>query len=107
MARIFLSLRLGLQLLAVQLPLAAALDNGVANTPPLGWCSWQRYRCAIGCNDATSFRASVAAAEARWGVVAFSSSKSRLVTPHVRGAAFDMAPLLFYVYQGPSASTKG
>eukprot|EP00035_Acanthoeca_spectabilis_P033531 m.24161 g.24161 ORF g.24161 m.24161 type:complete len:105 (-) comp6035_c0_seq1:26-340(-) len=32
----------------------AALDNGAANTPPLGWCSWQRYRCAISCNDATS-----------------------------------------------------
>lgn len=23
-------------------------------TPPLGWLSWQRYRCAIACNDATS-----------------------------------------------------
>ena len=36
------------------LPLAASLDNNVANTPPLGWCSWQRYRCAVACNDATS-----------------------------------------------------
>jgi hypothetical protein len=33
---------------------ATALDNNVANTPPLGWCSWQRYRCAIHCNDSTS-----------------------------------------------------
>jgi hypothetical protein len=32
----------------------AALDNGAASTPPLGWCSWQRYRCAIACNDSTS-----------------------------------------------------
>ena len=32
----------------------AALDNGAADTPPLGWCSWQRYRCARGCNDSTS-----------------------------------------------------
>lgn len=34
--------------------LASALDNGAADTPPLGWCSWQRYRCAISCNDSTS-----------------------------------------------------
>lgn len=33
---------------------AAAIDNGVANTPPRGWCSWQRYRCHIACNDSTS-----------------------------------------------------
>ena len=33
---------------------ASALDNNVANAPPLGWCSWQRYRCAIRCNDSTS-----------------------------------------------------
>ena len=31
-----------------------ALDNGAADTPPLGWCSWQRYRCEIACNDSTS-----------------------------------------------------
>ena len=31
-----------------------ALNNGVANTPPMGWCSWQRYRCVIACNDSTS-----------------------------------------------------
>jgi|EP01046_Picozoa_sp_COSAG06_P060703 hypothetical protein len=41
-----------LVLLAVQL--VGALDNGVANTPPRGWCSWQRYRCHIACNDSTS-----------------------------------------------------
>jgi hypothetical protein len=35
-------------------PGAAALDNGVADTPPRGWCSWQRYRCHIACNDSTS-----------------------------------------------------
>lgn len=33
---------------------AQALDNGAADLPPLGWCSWQRYRCAIACNDSTS-----------------------------------------------------
>ena len=66
-------------LLAALLARAAALDNGAADTPPLGpspeppppsasatpqsvlrpqrgagWCSWQRYRCAIACNDSTS-----------------------------------------------------
>jgi hypothetical protein len=33
---------------------SAALDNRVADTPPRGWCSWQRYRCHIACDDATS-----------------------------------------------------
>ena len=33
---------------------SSALDNGAADVPPLGWCSWQRYRCAISCNDSTS-----------------------------------------------------
>jgi alpha-galactosidase len=31
-----------------------ALQNGAALTPPMSWLSWQRYRCAIGCNDSTS-----------------------------------------------------
>lgn len=25
-----------------------ALDNGLALTPPMGWMSWQRYRCILG-----------------------------------------------------------
>ena len=42
-------------LLLVCQPLTTvALDNGAADTPPLGWCSWQRYRCEIACNDSTS-----------------------------------------------------
>ena len=40
-------------LLAAAQP-AAALNNGVANSPPMGWCSWERYRCHIICNDSTS-----------------------------------------------------
>jgi hypothetical protein len=35
-------------------PAVLALDNRVADTPPRGWCSWQRYRCHIACDDATS-----------------------------------------------------
>ncbi|KAK7604891.1 hypothetical protein V9T40_006077 [Parthenolecanium corni] len=27
-----------------------ALDNGLALTPPMGWMSWQRYRCIIDCD---------------------------------------------------------
>ena len=31
---------------------ARALDNGLALTPPMGWLSWERYRCNIDCvND--------------------------------------------------------
>lgn len=29
---------------------AEALDNGVARTPPMGWMSWQRFRCITDCN---------------------------------------------------------
>lgn len=25
-----------------------ALNNGLALTPPMGWMSWQRYRCITG-----------------------------------------------------------
>jgi len=28
-----------------------ALDNGLALTPPMGWMSWQRYRCNIDCKQ--------------------------------------------------------
>lgn len=28
-----------------------ALDNGVARTPPMGWLSWERYRCNIDCEN--------------------------------------------------------
>ncbi|KAK0050556.1 alpha-galactosidase A-like isoform X1 [Biomphalaria pfeifferi] len=33
-------------------PLAIALDNGLALTPPMGWLSWERFRCNVDCvND--------------------------------------------------------
>jgi len=28
-----------------------ALNNGVARTPPMGWISWQRFRCNIDCQN--------------------------------------------------------
>lgn len=29
--------------------LASALDNGLARTPPMGWLSWERFRCNMDC----------------------------------------------------------
>lgn len=26
-----------------------SLDNGLALTPPMGWMSWERFRCTIDC----------------------------------------------------------
>ncbi|XP_011684091.1 alpha-N-acetylgalactosaminidase [Strongylocentrotus purpuratus] len=28
---------------------AYSLDNGLARTPPMGWCSWERFRCDTDC----------------------------------------------------------
>ncbi|KAL5012401.1 hypothetical protein ScPMuIL_010952 [Solemya velum] len=28
-----------------------ALDNGLAQTPPMGWMSWERFRCVTDCKD--------------------------------------------------------
>jgi len=36
---------------AATLSAVDALENGLARTPPLGWLSWQRYRCDIDCFD--------------------------------------------------------
>ncbi|KAL1110267.1 hypothetical protein AAG570_008344 [Ranatra chinensis] len=33
----------------VILPLIEGLDNGLALTPPMGWMTWQRYRCITDC----------------------------------------------------------
>ena len=33
-----------------------ALDNGLAETPPMGWLSWERYMCNTDCtNSPASF----------------------------------------------------
>lgn len=31
------------------IPASHPLDNGLARTPPMGWMSWERYRCIIDC----------------------------------------------------------
>ena len=28
-----------------------ALDNGLARTPPMGWLSWERFRCNTDCKN--------------------------------------------------------
>lgn len=28
-----------------------SLDNGLALTPPMGWMSWQRFRCNVDCEN--------------------------------------------------------
>jgi hypothetical protein len=39
-------LRMALLALAALLPqLGTALDNGLARTPPMGWMTWERFRC--------------------------------------------------------------
>jgi hypothetical protein len=33
-------------------PTTYALDNGLTLTPPMGWLTWERFRCNIDCvND--------------------------------------------------------
>lgn len=38
-----------LVLMAVALGITQALDNGLARTPPMGWLSWERFRCNVDC----------------------------------------------------------
>ena len=43
--------------LGLALGVVTGLDNGVARKPPLGWLSWQRYRCNMDCkNDPDNVR---------------------------------------------------
>lgn len=42
--------------LSLALPWARALDNGLALTPPMGWMTWQRYRCETNCSGAGAQR---------------------------------------------------
>ena len=43
-------LLLALSAAALQLQPAHGLNNGAARTPPLGWMTWQRYRCNTNCS---------------------------------------------------------
>ncbi|XP_018495227.1 alpha-N-acetylgalactosaminidase [Galendromus occidentalis] len=44
-------IRDSIALLAIAVPLTAALDNGLALKPPMGWISWERFRCEIDCDQ--------------------------------------------------------
>ncbi|CAG9798318.1 unnamed protein product [Chironomus riparius] len=34
----------------IYISIAQALDNGLAKTPPMGWMSWERFRCITDCD---------------------------------------------------------
>uniref|UniRef100_A0A0B7BIS4 Alpha-galactosidase n=1 Tax=Arion vulgaris TaxID=1028688 RepID=A0A0B7BIS4_9EUPU len=38
-------------LLTLACQLTQALDNGIALTPPMGWLSWERFRCNVDCEN--------------------------------------------------------
>ena len=41
-----------LLLTALTLVVSEALDNGLGRTPPMGWLTWERFRCNTDCvND--------------------------------------------------------
>ena len=35
--------------------LVSGLDNGLARTPPMGWLSWERFRCNTDCDKDPEF----------------------------------------------------
>ncbi|XP_038055496.1 alpha-N-acetylgalactosaminidase-like isoform X2 [Patiria miniata] len=47
--RMSLKLALALFLLGAFYPILEALDNGLARTPPMGWLTWERFRCDTNC----------------------------------------------------------
>ena len=38
-----------LVIILASLRLSSTLDNGLALTPPMGWMSWQRFKCSVDC----------------------------------------------------------
>ncbi|XP_053327856.1 alpha-N-acetylgalactosaminidase [Spea bombifrons] len=42
---------LSLSLLLTLYTLSTALDNGLVKTPPMGWMTWERYRCITDCKN--------------------------------------------------------
>jgi alpha-N-acetylgalactosaminidase len=37
--------------LALATTIVVGLDNGLARTPPMGWLSWERFRCNVDCSN--------------------------------------------------------
>lgn len=38
-------------LLLALITLTNALDNGLVLTPPMGWMTWERFRCNVDCTN--------------------------------------------------------
>lgn len=47
----FLSLLVFITIACITISPVAALNNGLAKTPPMGWMTWQRFRCTTNCAD--------------------------------------------------------
>lgn len=41
---------LGLLVTLVSLSEVYSLENGLARTPPMGWMSWEKFRCTVDCD---------------------------------------------------------
>ena len=69
--------------LGLALGVVTGLDNGVARKPPLGWLSWQRYRCNMDCkNDPDNVRSLFLAAPSR-AAAPRAAPLLRLLTPRL------------------------
>ena len=44
-----------LLLVLLKAALVTGLDNGLARTPPMGWLSWERFRCNTDCDNDPEF----------------------------------------------------
>merc|ERR1712110_1401294 len=42
-------------LLLLQSAIVTGLDNGLSLTPPMGWLSWERFRCNTDCDNDPEF----------------------------------------------------
>merc|ERR1711936_11254 len=42
-------------LLLLQSIIVSGLDNGLSLTPPMGWLSWERFRCNADCDNDPEF----------------------------------------------------
>lgn len=35
----------------IQITFICSLENGLARTPPMGWMTWERFRCVTDCQN--------------------------------------------------------
>lgn len=48
---LFLKVLILLNLFNNKFIVVEALNNGLARTPPMGWLSWERFKCQIDCHQ--------------------------------------------------------